>query len=505
MNKQARLPLCLIALITCLAARAASPTLETLTYHADRARRGEFLVPALNWNRARDLQPDTAFHPHIRGHVYAQPLDWQEPSGRRTLLVATENDTVYALDAASGKTLWRRTLGQPVRLGSLPCGNIDPLGITGTPAIDAARHAVYLDAMLEDPRTGAPSHELFALSLADGSILSGWPVDVASLLERRGLAFDPRTENQRGALIVLGGRVYVPYGGNWGDCGRYHGWVIGVSLDHPHRAVSWHTVAQAGGIWAPGGISSDGRSLYFATGNTMDTRVWGDGEGIFRLPPSLAFSGGADEFFAPKNWRQLDHEDADLGGVAPVLFDLGSRRYALALGKDGKAYLLDRGDLGGFGASLASARVSSSRIVTAAAEYPAAGGAMIAFEAPGSDCPAGAARGDLTVIEVSRGAHPRIRTAWCGAVRGRGTPIVTTTDGRDDPIVWVLGAQGDARLHGLRGTDGRTLFVSRALPGLEEFATPVATAHRLYVGADNTVYAFDFPSAEARMSVRDPH
>ena len=479
-------------LLASLQARTASATLETLGYHAGSARRGQFVVAALSWHRARHLHLDPAFHPHIAGHVYAEPLYFRNSSGRGVLLVATESDTVYALDALSGRTLWQRTLGRPVRLDELPCGNINPLGITGTPVIDAALHAVYLDAMMKDPRSGAPTHELFGLALANGSTLPGWPVDVALVLERQGLAFDPSTQNQRGALIVVDGRVYVPYGGNSNDCGRYHGWVIGASLDHPQALVSWHTRAQGGGIWAPGGIASDGKELYFATGNTTGARTWGDGEAVFRLPPSLVFRGARGEFFAAKNWRQLNADDADLGGTAPVLFDAGARHYALALGKDGNAYLLDREDLGGFGASLVSERVSSWRIITAAAEYPAAEGAMIAFEAPGSDCPRPAAQGDLTVIEVSAAAHPALTTAWCGTVSGRGAPIVTTTDGRHDPVVWVLGAQGDERLHGFQGYDGRPLFVSQILPGLREFATPTVTQHRLYVGADDAVYAFAF-------------
>ena len=493
MKKNARLSLSLVALLLAnLASRAASPTLETLTYHEDPARRGAFVVPALNFSLARRLRLDRSFQPDIAGHVYAQPLYVRGVSGPPVLLVATESDTVYALDAVSGRTLWQRTLGRPVRLGSLPCGNINPLGITGTPVIDAAHRTLYLDAMMQDPRSGAPTHELFALSLENGATLPGWPIDVASLLKRHGFAFDPSVQNQRGALMALGGRVYVPYGGNSNDCGRYHGWVIGVSLDNPRRSVIWHTAAWGGGVWAPGGIASDGQVLYFATGNTMGAHTWGNGEAVFRLPPSLDFSGAPREFFAASNWRQLNADDADLGGTAPVLFDIGEHRYALALGKDGEAYLLDRGDLGGFGASLVSERVSTWRIITAAAEYPDAGDAMIAFEAPGSDCPTPAAQGDLTVIAVSPGAHPVLRTAWCGLVSGRGAPIVTSTDGRHDPIVWVLGAQGDERLHAFRGDDGRTLYISQILPGLREFATPIVTQHRLYVGADNTVYAFAF-------------
>jgi hypothetical protein len=83
-------------------------------------------------------------------------------------------------------------------------------------------------------------------------------------------------------------------------------------------------------------------------------------------------------------------------------------------------------------------------------------------------------------------------TAWCGAVRGRGSAMVTTTDGHSAPIVWIPGAEGDNRLHGFKGDTGEELFASEALAGLRRFQTVIATHDRLYVGADGRVYAFAF-------------
>ena len=483
--------LCVLTLPAAPPAWAAPPTARVLTYHAGGTRRGGFVIPGLTWGRARRLHPDKRFHARIDGNVYAQPLYWSAGSGRAMLLVATERDTVYALDAANGRTLWRRSLGRPVPLQALPCGDIDPLGITGTPVIDPGRRAVYLDALVRSARSGAPTHEIFGLSLADGAVLAGWPVDVGAALARRGLHFSARVQGERGALVILHDTLYVPYGGRDGDCGRYRGWVVGVKLDPPKVVASWHTPALAGGIWAPAGVSSDGRSLYVATGNTMDATGWGGGEAVIRLTPSLHFTGKPADFFAPRNWRALDERDADLGGVSPLLFDARGSRYVLALGKDGNAYLLDRRHLGGFGGALAVAHVSESQIRAASAQFPVPGGAMIAFRGQGSACP-GRARGDLTVLKVTATSPPRITTAWCAAVRGHGAPIVTTTDGRHDPIVWMLGARGDGRLYGLRGDTGQRLFVSAPLPGLRRFQTLIATAHRLYVAADDTVYAFSF-------------
>jgi outer membrane protein assembly factor BamB len=110
------------------------------------------------------LRLDLAFAPRFEGHLYAQPLYWKPPGrGTGVLIVASESNTVAAMDAASGKTLWSRSLGAPAALSAFPCGNIDPLGITGTPVIDAASGTLYLDAMVAD--VVGPRHRLYALSL----------------------------------------------------------------------------------------------------------------------------------------------------------------------------------------------------------------------------------------------------------------------------------------------------------------------------------------------------
>ncbi|HJY51386.1 MAG TPA: hypothetical protein VJ349_22535, partial [Stellaceae bacterium] len=245
------------ALLPALAIGGHCHAQSVLGYHGSPDRSGNFIVPALNWERARSLHLDPSFHPQFPGHLYAQPLYWQPPgSASGVLIVATENDDVHAIDARSGSQVWTRSLGRPVALSTQPCGNIDPLGITGTPVIDEATRAVYLAAMVGDA-SGA-HHKVFALSLKDGAPLPGWPIDVAEALAARGEHFNTRFQNQRGALAILGGRVYVPYGGHYGDCGDYHGWVLGIRLRDPRDIVSWSTRGRGGGIWAPGGISSDG-------------------------------------------------------------------------------------------------------------------------------------------------------------------------------------------------------------------------------------------------------
>jgi hypothetical protein len=216
---------------------------------------------------------------------------------------------------------------------------------------------------------------------------------------------------------------------------------------------------------------------------------------VFRLTPDLHRSDDTRDFFAPSNWRALDDADADLGGTGPVPLDVpgarGTQALVLALGKDRKAYLLDRDNLGGVGGQLAVATVSQSVILTAPAVYPAGDGLFVAFQAPGANCP-NSGHGAPTVLKITAGAPPTMATAWCGAASGRGAPIVTTTDGHSNPIVWIPGAEGDNRLHGFKGDSGEELFASEPLAGLRRFQTVIATDDRLYVGADGRVYAFAF-------------
>jgi outer membrane protein assembly factor BamB len=459
---------------------------SVLSYHGNPERSGNFVVPSLTWERARSVHLEPSFHPGISGHLYAQPLYWRPA-----------DDAVHAIDARSGSEVWTWSLGQPVPLSTQPCGNIDPLGITGTPVIDEATQAVYLDAYIGD--ASGPHHRVFALSLRDGTLLPGWPVDIAEALAARGQQFNTRYQNQRGALAILGGKVYVPFGGHYGDCGDYRGWVIGIGLKNPRDIVSWSTRGRGGGIWASGGISSDGRSLFVATGNTIGAKTWSDGEAVFRLSADLQRDDRPQDFFAPSDWSALDGRDADLGGTNPIPFDVPSqhalRPLMLALGKDARAYLLDRNNLGGIGGGLVSETVSTSAIRTAPAAYPAADGVFVAFQGQGAHCPVSRRDNDLTVLKIGAGA-PAIATAWCGAFSGEGAPIVTTTDGYSNPIVWIAGAEGDERLHGYRGDTGESLFTgggpADVMTGLRHFQTLLAAGDRLYVGSDGRIYAFSF-------------
>jgi hypothetical protein len=358
----------------------------------------------------------------------------------------------------------------------LPCGNIDPLGITGTPVIDPATGALYLDALVA--RQNRLAHLVYGLSLRDGSVLPGWPVDVAAALQARGMSFTPNVQNQRGALMLAEGRLFVPYGGHWGDCGDYRGWVVGLRLDQPGVFGAWQTRASKGGIWAPGGIAAADGALFVSTGNTEGTSTWGDGEAVIRLAPDLHRSASTRDAFAPRDWRDLDERDLDLGGANPMPVELHGRRLIVALGKDGKAYLLDRENLGGMGGALDVARVARRSIRTGPASFAAQDGAFVVFQGEGAACPGGARIDGLIALKVGAAARGGISTAWCAEVDGAGSPITTTSDGSADRIVWIAGAEGDDRLHGFRADNGQPVFTGggaeERMSGLRHFVTAMA-------------------------------
>jgi hypothetical protein len=472
--------------IMCTAAHAQ----YVVQYHGSPSRAGNYVIPNLTPERAHQVHLDQTFDGRVNGHIYAQPL-LTSAAGHELVLVATENNIVDALDAGTGKLKWQKSLAQPVPLSMLPCGDINPVGITGTPVIDKSSGAIYFDAM--GLTQAGPQHLVFGLSVADGHTLPGFPVNVRQALSVLGMHFMPRYQNQRGALLIMRNTLYIPYGGFYGDCGSYHGWVVSVGLHSPHSVRAWPTQASGGGIWAPGGIVSDGQSLFVATGNTFGASRWGGGEAVIRFGAELKPPTSSIDYFTPSNWQTLDATDADLGGTNPVVLNLGRSHLIIALGKDGKAYVLNRDNLNGVGGALAVEEVSQESIITAPAEYPGPnGGTFVAFHGAGSNCPGTVPDPSLIVLKIVAQPAPAISTAWCGSVNGAGAPIVTTTDGRANPIVWMVGAEGDDQLHAFRGDNGQPLLIGSQPPmqGLRHFATIVATQNHLYVPADGRIYAF---------------
>ncbi len=254
---------------------------------------------------------------------------------------------------------------------------------------------------------------------------------------------------------MVDGIVYMAYSGHNGDCRPYHGWVVGVQIDDPTQVMAWATPAEGGGIWGHSGVASDGTNMYVITGNTFSTGgVWGGGEAIIRLQAGPVFSGNSTDYWAPTNWLSLDNGDADLGGCSAMLLDVPGAtpsQLVLALGKDRNAYLVNRNNLGGISAPLASMNVSTFTLRgQSSVAYHTSMGTYFTFRAGTSDT--------LVAYRVNPTSPPTMSSAWLMTQTGEGSPFVTTTDGTNDFIVWAVGAGGSQRLNGYNGDTGAVIF-----------------------------------------------
>ena len=226
-----------------LPAAPAAPTTiaANVTQHHNHASRdGLYLDPLFTEAAAAAVTRDTNFNGTIVGNVYAQPLYIEGGPSGPVVIAVTQSNNVYALNAATGSVIWQRNVGTAVTSG-LPCGNINPVGITGTPVVDLASRALFFDAEVV---SGTPKHMIFSLNVDTGDINSGWPVEANAVVP----GFDT-SQSERAAPTIVGNTLYVPYGGRFGDCGGYHGRLVGVQMSNPLNIVNWATVIGRAGVW----------------------------------------------------------------------------------------------------------------------------------------------------------------------------------------------------------------------------------------------------------------
>jgi hypothetical protein len=246
-----------------------------------------------------------------------------------------------------------------------------------------------------------------------------------------------------------------------------------------------------------GGVSGDGQSLFAVTGNTVGASQWSDGEAVFRHSSDLAPSASAKDYFAPKDWRELDNSDLDLGGTAAIPLDVSSANGAVKLifpvGKSGEAYLLDRDNLGGVGGAAASAKVATNVVIASPAALRTSDGVLVVLQGDGARCPRNEAEGGLIALRVRTTPSLGLETTWYAAIARAGSPVITTTDGHSNAIVWVLGAEGDNRLHAFRAYDGQQIANGAgALSSLRHVQTLIVGDDQLFAAANGKIYAFVF-------------
>lgn len=293
------------------------------------------------------------FKTAVQGQVYAQPLVIGN-----TLIVATEEDWVYGMNATTGAIEWSTQLGTPYRITT--CADLTPyIGVTSTPVYDPSTGTVYVMAMVKEL-----SYEwhLFGVNVSTGAItlkkrIAGSPTNNSHI------SLIPVQEDQRPGLLLMNGWVYAGFASHC-DHKPWVGYVAGVDVaQRPLKTTLWTDETgvsdDEAGIWqSGGGLMSDGPNrIFFASGNGISPApargIHPPGqlaESVVRLGVNPDGSLTAQQFFSPYNAPTLDASDIDFGAGGPVGLPFGTSKWPSILvqaGKYGTIYLLNKNDLGG--------------------------------------------------------------------------------------------------------------------------------------------------------------
>ncbi|MGH3305263.1 MAG: hypothetical protein ACRDOK_27090, partial [Streptosporangiaceae bacterium] len=293
-------------------------------------------------------------------------------------------------------------------------------------------------------QSGTSQHVLVGLNPATGGVAVRQDVPSPD--------HQPFYDQQRGALAVEDGYVYVVFGGHYGDCGPYTGSVVGMPESGRGTVYSYQVpTAKQGGIWAPGGpVEAPDGTLYVSTGNGAPTQGGYDGsDSVTSLTPQLKETG----IFAPSDWRTLSADDLDLGSMSPALLADGQ---ILQVGKSGRGYLLNSAHLGGVGGQVAAGPVCA-----------AFGGAAVSGSVVYVPC--------LTGLAAVNTAGSRIRIDWRGPAGEWGSPVV------GGGAVWVASPDSGVldELSPATGQVRSQLQVAGALP---HFVSPTLAGSLVLVG-----------------------
>jgi hypothetical protein len=453
----------------------------TFTYHNDIARIGQNLRElALTPATVNQAQFGKIFSCAVDGYVYAQPLyvaNLGIPGQgiHNVVFLATEHDSVFAFDAddATCSQLWMTNFVDPdAGITTVPNDDVlsndivPEIGITGTPVIDPRSGTLYVVARTKE--NGSYFQRLHALDIITGTEKFGGPVIIQASVPGTGdgndglgnIPFDPLRQNQRAALLLSNGVVYIAFA-SLGDNDPYHGWLLGYDAATLQQVAVFNATPNGsqGAIWQSGDGPSAGASgnIFVITGNgTFDADAGGVDFGSSFLRLSIS-AGGLQVvgFFTPFNQAFLSDNDLDLGSSGPLLLpdQTGTAHPHLILGagKDGNGYLVDRDNMGQFNPT------DNSQIVETIAISPnAVFGAPAFWEnniyfAPRADV--------LKAFRLSGGLLSATPTSQASTVFGfpGGAPAISA-NGSTNGIVWVLdnsdfATSGPAVLHAYDATD----------------------------------------------------
>jgi hypothetical protein len=509
---------------------------SVVQFHNNASRDGHYVDTSMNPTAAGGLKLDSTFGTSgvpITGPLWGQPLYVENGvSGKGTFYVADDSNDLYAIDEATGAIVWSKPSFVMAAGATGACGGGDPspVGVTGTPVIDLSSRTMFFVAA-EGTGSAITTQKIHAVSIDTGDELTspaGWPIDVTTAVKDGTITFSPKPQGERAALSLVNGTLYVPFGGENGDCcngsdtcstkdgnGTYHGWVVSVPIATPTAVTAFATPSPGAGIWGVGGIAADSTTndVFAVTSNGYGqaSSTWAEvgSEAVIRFNGGSTFSGATKDFFAPSTWQSMDARDADLGGTGSLVIDVPGAtpsELVVALGKTGVMYLLDRTNLGGIGTGngttgegVYSDKVSTGQMRTSAAAYATGGATYVVFDGGGGtgSCTLTGKSGNLIAVKITAGSPPTFAVAWCastgsvGAIGG--SPIVTTTDATGtNPIVWVVGTQGTNQLTGWDGVSGVQVFDGGGvtMDEVRHYSTLIDVNGRLIVGSTDKLYAF---------------
>jgi hypothetical protein len=522
---------------TGVAGSGAAGTADDSVYERGKrpSRDGNYVQPTLTTTAVAKMGPDMAFNTAatFTGNMYASPLYVAKgPNGKGIFIASTTNNDVKAFDD-TGTMAWIRAFVNPKGGNGVALGG-GPRGIMGTPVIDPTAGAdgfatIYVCVPASATAGGTMDrYELHAISAKDGTERTGWPakLDNTIMAKNDGLnrAFTPGTEGQRPALSLVNGIVYIGFGGPFGDFNTYYGWVIAVDTKNPATIGAWSTRLGGAAIWTPGGFASDGDGVIITTGNYwmgsyMAPATFGDSESIIRLSGMPTALTKKDAYW-PARWRQMDQDDQDLGSSSVMLLNVPGAtppNYAVTVSKDSHMYFNNAAMLG---AAAGGGEVLDMQLTTTPTNHSARTSPVSWTSATGlhvavtidrgpytpANCPATPAVDSTMAVLMgfTVAANPfKVTTAWCTNIGGptsvdqmtvknrSASPLVTTTDGKANPIVWVAGSMSQATanttanmLYGIDGETGAVLYKGGNCTGIRQWSTPIAVKGHIVVGGD---------------------
>jgi polyvinyl alcohol dehydrogenase (cytochrome) len=451
------------------AAPSGALTGNWVTYHNGNNRTGysgslpAVTTPKLNWTAT------------VSGAVYAEPLVY---NGR--VYLATEGDTVTALDSANGTVSWSTHLGTPASSVTPPyeCGGHGPditptIGVTGTPVIDASTNTMYVAALIN-----SAGYFLFALNTNTGHVM--WNSSITA----SGFHYLPA--EQRGALTLANGLVYVPFGGYSWNCFTPGpiGWVIGMSATGAGAKYSFHPpTSNEADIWSPEGLSVDAAGNVYAVTGDSPVQTFDLGDSVIKLNSTLGWTNSTANYFAPTAWKYNNNNDLDLDNTGATLLP---GNLIFSIGKDGVGYLLNSTKLGGIGGQIQASAVCGS--VAKGWPYGAWGSTSFYNNVIYVPCPTG-----LDALALHGGAHPTFTSLWNSTGYWAGPAIIAAG------AVWTVSIPAGT-LYALNPQTGGVVYQT-ALSTVEHFTTPAAGDGRIFVAANMTVYAISPTSSSTASSL----